>query len=57
VSDEQQIRRELLDKVAKLEELADELRGRRSEISIAIAKLDREVEGLLRHLRQLEEEA
>jgi uncharacterized coiled-coil DUF342 family protein len=56
VSEEQDLREELLAKIAELDELADELRRRRGEISTEIAALDREVAQLRRRVRQLEEE-
>ena len=43
MSEEQDLREELLAKIAELDELADELRRRRGEISTEIAALDREV--------------
>src|ERR687885_1849049 len=43
VSEEQDLCEELLAKIAELDELADELRRRRGEISTEIAALDREV--------------
>jgi uncharacterized coiled-coil DUF342 family protein len=57
VSEEEGIRDELLAKIRRLEELADELRMRRSEISTEIAELDQEVDQLRWRLRHLEEEA
>jgi uncharacterized coiled-coil DUF342 family protein len=57
VSEEEGIREELLAKIRRLEELADELRMRRSEISTEIAELDQEVDQLRWRLRYLEEEA
>jgi uncharacterized coiled-coil DUF342 family protein len=56
VSEEQDLCEELLAKIAELDELADELRRRRGEISTEIAALDREVAQLRRRVRQLEEE-
>jgi uncharacterized protein Yka (UPF0111/DUF47 family) len=47
---------EFLAKIAELEEMADELRRRSSEISVEIAELDREVDRLRRRLQQEEEE-
>ena len=57
MSDEQQIRDEILARITGLDERADELRRRRSAISIEIAELDREVARLRYRLRHLEEEA
>jgi chromosome segregation ATPase len=57
VSDEQQIRDEILARITELDERADELRRRRTAISIEIAELDREVARLRYRLRHLEEEA
>ena len=57
MSDEQQIRDEILARIAELDERADELRRRRSATSIEIAELDREVARLRYRLRHLEEEA
>jgi uncharacterized coiled-coil DUF342 family protein len=57
VSEEEGIREELLAKIRRLEELADELRMRRSETSTEIAELDQEVDQLRWRLRYLEEEA
>jgi uncharacterized coiled-coil DUF342 family protein len=57
VSEEEGIREELLAKIRRLEELADELRMRRSETSTEIAEFDQEVDQLRWRLRYLEEEA
>ena len=56
MSDEQQIRDEILARIAELDERADELRRRRSAISIEIAELDREVARLRYRLRHLEQD-
>jgi septal ring factor EnvC (AmiA/AmiB activator) len=56
VSDEQQIRDEILARIAELDERADELRRRRSATSIEIAELDREVARLRYRLRHLEQD-
>ena len=56
MSDEQQIRDEILARIAELDERADELRRRRSATSIEIAELDREVARLRYRLRHLEQD-
>ena len=56
MSDEQQIRDEILARITELDERADELRRRRSATSIEIAELDREVARLRYRLRHLEQD-